>query len=125
MPNLATVKDYRVIIVALTMSKNLKHHPTIEELAQSVNLNVNQLELLFKEELQCCPSQYLSQLRLEKACFLLVNTELRVCQIMRQVGFQPTRLFFSNFSRNFRLYAKGISSKITDVTCYIQFTTQR
>ncbi len=97
MPELATVKDHRVITVASTMAKNLKHHPRIEELANSVNLSINQLELLFREEFNCCPTQYISHLRMEKACFLLANTELRVCQIMRQVGFSQPGYFSATF----------------------------
>ena len=97
MPDLASVKDYRVITVALAMAKNLKHHSTIEELAHSVNLSVNQLELLFKEEFKCCPMQYLSRLRLQEACHLLITTESRVFQIMKKVGFTQTGYFSATF----------------------------
>ena len=97
MPDLASVKDYRVVTVALAMAKNLKHQPTIEELAHSVNLSVNQLEVLFKGELKHCPKQYLARLRMDRACFLLVNTELRVSQIMVKVGFKQTGYFSATF----------------------------
>ena len=119
MPDLASVKDHRVVTVATAMAANLKHHPTIEELAQSVNLSVNQLEVLFKKELKHCPMQYLSRLRLDRACFLLVNTELRVIQIMGKVGFTQTGYFSATFRtatgyspKEFRRRAKSSEFKL-------------
>ncbi len=82
----------------MAMGENLKQHHSIESLAQGVNLSVNQLECLFKHELGCSPSYYVMRLRLMRACVLLETTELRVCQVMRQVGFtQP-----GHFSATFR-----------------------
>jgi transcriptional regulator GlxA family with amidase domain len=101
MPDLASVSDHRVVTVALAMAANLKHHSTIEVLAHSVNLGVNQLELLFRTEFKCSPMHYLSRLRLNHACFLLVNTELRVSKIMLKVGFTQPGYFSATFSTAF------------------------
>ena len=97
MPDLASVKDYRVVTVALAMAKNLKQPPKIEKLALQVNLSVSQLELLFKEEFKCCPVQYLSRLRLAEACHLLITTESQVYKIMNNVGFTQTGYFSATF----------------------------
>ncbi len=97
MPDLASVKDYRVVTVALAMAKNLKQPPKIEKLALRVNLSVSQLELLFKEEFKCCPVQYLSRLRLAEACHLLITTESQVYKIMNNVGFTQTGYFSATF----------------------------
>jgi transcriptional regulator GlxA family with amidase domain len=93
--------DHRVAAVVQAMAENLKQNPSIEELAQRVNLSVNRLELLFKQEFDCSPLQYLTRLRLTQACTLLETTELRVCQIMRQVGFTQTGYFSAIFRAAF------------------------
>lgn len=80
------------------MLADLQSQPSIEKLANSVNLSASHLLKLFKTEVGVSPVQYLRLLRLEKARELLEETFLQVSQIGFEVG-MPDQ---SHFTRDFK-----------------------
>lgn len=71
-------------------------------LAKAAALHPDHFTRQFKEHLRVSPMQYLAQLRISQAMFLLTHTHQRIGQIAHQVGFEDAL----HFSRVFRQHAK-------------------
>lgn len=55
---------------------------------------------VFKASQGLSPSQYLSQLRLEKALYLVLNTQISITEIARECGYANGNYFAKVFARN-------------------------
>lgn len=91
--------DKRVESAQAFMEENLSRRLRLAELAQSVNLSPSHLRQLFKSETGLAPTQYLMELRMRQAKFLLENTFLRIKEIMHQVGVRDKSHFVKSFKR--------------------------
>ncbi len=67
-------------------------------MARWANLSGPRLQSLFKKETKLTPIQFLTHHRLEKAKELLENTNLKVREVIAEVGFFDP----SHFSREFK-----------------------
>lgn len=92
----------------LTISKTLEiiHNEfnrdlTLEELAERVFLSPNYLSILFKKEMKIGLNKYLNNFRLEKACSLLLNSNMKVIDIAKYIGFDNPSYFNRLFKNNF------------------------
>lgn len=74
---------------------------TLEELAERVFLSANYLSILFKKEMKIGLNKYLNQYRLEKACNLLLNSNMKVVDIAKYVGFENPSYFNRIFKNHF------------------------
>ncbi|AWB66659.1 AraC family transcriptional regulator [Saccharobesus litoralis] len=73
---------------------------TIEQLAELVHVSVSALERRFKKHLKKTPWQFLTEVRLENARRLLVETDLPISQIGYDSGFSD----HSYFAKQFKLF---------------------
>ena len=90
--------DPRVEKIEQLMRDNLQREWSLSELAQVVNLSVWRLSHIFASEVGISPIQYLRQLRMERAKYLLDTSFLRVKEIAHQVGLNDE----SHFTRDFK-----------------------
>ncbi|GHF78848.1 AraC family transcriptional regulator [Thalassotalea marina] len=87
------------------------HRPfTIEELAEVAHLSVSALERRFKKHLKKTPKQFITQLRLEKARRLLVETNIAIADVGERAGFAD----HSYFSKQFKLMFGKLPSEFRD-----------
>ncbi len=98
------VTERRIKKVIQLMRKELPQPITLTSLAVAAELSPRQLSRLFKIETNYATMHYLHLLRLEKACFLLANSWLRIKEICQQAGFADE----SNFDHKFK-QCKGCS----------------
>lgn len=70
----------------------------IADVAEAVGVHANYLANIFQEKYHVTPKQYLSNLRIKKACKLLLDTDHPVYIIANSVGFTD-QLAFSKFFR--------------------------
>ncbi|MBQ3028402.1 MAG: helix-turn-helix domain-containing protein [Lachnospiraceae bacterium] len=77
---------------------------TVEHLADSLNVERSYLYRLFMEHCGISPQQYLTEIRMERACELLLTTELSVQAVACSVGYKDA-LYFSRVFRK----RKGIT----------------
>ncbi|WP_166417868.1 GlxA family transcriptional regulator [Cochlodiniinecator piscidefendens] len=84
-------------ILAL-METNLEEPLRPGDLAQTVNISTRQLERLFRRYLQSTPKKYYTDLRLQRAQHLLLQTNMSVMNVGLACGFNSA----SHFSRLFR-----------------------
>ncbi len=70
------------------------------ELAAKVSLSVSQFNRQFRKKFHTTPRAYLTNVRLNAACHLLVTTNLPIADISRQTGFYDQSHFSNQFVRH-------------------------
>ena len=71
----------------------------VKEVAESVGLNQAYLQTLFSTHFGCGVMAYANRLRIEKACFLLKNSELSITDIACETGYNSRQQFGYSFHR--------------------------
>lgn len=79
------------------METNYPYPLTVTDIAQAVGLEQSYLSVLFKEKTRFSPYRYLTQLRIQKACQLLLSHDCSISEVSYLVGLEP-----HNFSRIFK-----------------------
>ena len=87
-------------IVAL-METNLEEPLRPSDLAQTVNISTRQLERLFRRYLKATPKRYYTDLRLQHARLLLLQTNYSVLDVALSCGFNSASLFSRRFRERF------------------------
>lgn len=83
----------KLLDIVSLMESNLEEPLSMDELAGFVALSRRQLERLFQKHLQCSPSRYYLQLRLNRARQLLKQTKMSIVEIAISCGFVSTPHF--------------------------------
>lgn len=93
------------------MKDNMQSKISIENLANHVHLSVSHFCLLFKKKTSHSPIDYLTFLRMQKACSLLDFTSLKINEIAPLVGYEDayyfTRVFKKVMKKSPLLYRKS------------------
>lgn len=70
-------------------------------IAQTMNYSQSYLTKIFLQEYDCTPMKYLNQIRLQKACHLLLHSpELTINQIAELTGYEDQGYFSRTFKKN-------------------------
>lgn len=91
--------DRRIELLIAKMESDTAAAWNVTNLAALVNLSPSRLRHLFKEEIGTTPANYLKNLRLRRAEFLLSTTFLSVKEIVTQVGLGSGSHFVREFKR--------------------------
>lgn len=81
------------------MEANIEEPMALDELSQHIGLSRRQLERLFKKYLNCVPTRYYLQIRLERARQLLLQTSMPIVDTALACGF----ISAPHFSKCYRL----------------------
>ncbi|MGH2644749.1 MAG: AraC family transcriptional regulator, partial [Chitinophagaceae bacterium] len=90
----------------LLMKENLDKNLNLFEICRMMNLSVSHLSSLFKEKMHDSPYNYYIFLKIQRACYLLWNTQLNIKTIAAQLGYDDPY----HFSRTFK-NIMGLSPK--------------
>jgi AraC-like DNA-binding protein/quercetin dioxygenase-like cupin family protein len=90
--------EQRVDETIAFMRHNLGQPCTLSDLARIACMSPTHYSNVFKRRQGCSPLQYLNRLKIQKACELLVSTNLQIQQVAHSLGFDDP--FY--FSRVFR-----------------------
>ncbi|MDF9840834.1 MULTISPECIES: helix-turn-helix domain-containing protein [unclassified Paenibacillus] len=82
------------------MEEHLQHNIGLQDIAAHVNLGVSSVSTIFKEETGTTLYDYLTGLRIEKACELLQGSSLKVAEIAQLVGYQNENSFIRVFRKS-------------------------
>lgn len=82
------------------INEHLAEKLTLQHISDTFFLNRNYICNLFKKELNCTFSQYLTDLRLKKACALLTKTSMTITEISMQCGFSDEFYFNKVFKKS-------------------------
>ena len=83
------------------IQEHFASHLSVEELASACNLSVSALERRFKKHLKKTPRQYITEVKLEHARRLLMETEKSIGAIALETGFADHSHFTRTFSKHF------------------------
>ncbi len=92
--------DKRVAAAKVFLEQKLHEKISMEQLSRQAHISPRQLSELFRNSLGVTPQQYLLELRMRRAGYLLTQTSLSIQQIAEQVGYSH----LSSFSDRFRRY---------------------
>ncbi|WP_019914181.1 helix-turn-helix domain-containing protein [Paenibacillus sp. HW567] len=81
------------------MESHLQENIGLQDIAAHVNLGVSSVSTIFKEETGTTVYDYLTNLRIDKACELLQDSSLRIADIALQVGYQNENSFIRAFRK--------------------------
>jgi AraC-like DNA-binding protein len=108
--------DPRVEKIKQLMREHVHREWSLLELAQAVNLSVWRLSHIFASEVGKSPMQYLRQLRMERAKYLLETSFLSVKEIAHEVGLKDGSHFVRDFKKTYgdaptryRLRSRGVN----------------
>ena len=72
---------------------------SLESIADSLNFSMGYLSRIFKKRTGITIAEHIHNLRIQKACHLLSNTNIPVKDIISKIGYND----HSNFTRSFKL----------------------
>jgi Response regulator containing CheY-like receiver domain and AraC-type DNA-binding domain len=78
---------------------HLHENITVKEMAHAVHLNATYLSVLFKKEMGVTISDYLQQIRIERAKELLRDHDAKVYEVAERVGYQTSSYFTQQFKK--------------------------
>jgi len=74
---------------------------TIRDLALEFHVSPSYLQRLFKHQTGVCMGEWLNELRLQRAAYLLANSYMSVKEIAHTVGYEHASSFIRAFERRF------------------------
>lgn len=88
------------------IEENYYNKLSLSRVAEVVNVSKNYLSTLFKSECQQTLTEYIHQVRMQKAEFLLKSSNKTISEIAFQVGYQTYRDFYRNFVKSKKISPK-------------------
>ena len=83
-----------------TMLSHYAQPLSVADLAKKAALSASQFSRLFKKKFHTTPRSYLTNVRMNAACHLLVSTELPISEIALQTGFYDQSHLSNQFTRH-------------------------
>ena len=95
----------RVLRTIRFMREHLSRPISLEELAQTANLSIPHYSAMFKRQMNCSPVEFLTRLRLQKACERIESSNDTIAEIGYAVGFSDPLYFSRVFRRHMSVTA--------------------
>ena len=83
----------------LFIEQNYPYAITVNDVAKHISIDRSYLHRLFKQYLNQSPQEFLLNIKIEKSCFLLTNSSLKIGDIARSVGYKDVLLFSKIFKK--------------------------
>ena len=92
-------KGYGMLVVKTMqyIEKNYGHPITLEEIAAHLHVTSEYLSMLFGKEVGETYTSYLKRFRIEKAKYLLLNSELKIEEVSQAIGYYNIKYFYRVF----------------------------
>lgn len=81
------------------VEKNYKDDMNLKTLSYKYNMNASYLGQIFQKEVGCSFSQYLSNMKNSKARELILNTNMKINDIAKEVGYPDASYFYRKFKQ--------------------------
>ena len=95
--------EYHVERIAEFMKENYYKKITVAEIAKKFYLNKNYIRAIFVQHIGISPKQYLQKLRMDRATFLLIETNEDISLIAKSVGYDDALLFSKMFKQYYSI----------------------
>ncbi|MGF7031797.1 AraC-like DNA-binding protein [Paenibacillus mucilaginosus] len=81
------------------MEEELSGNIGLQQIADSIRMSTSSVSSLFKQQTGCSVYEYLTRLRIDRACRLLMETDRKVGDIAPLVGYQNETSFIRSFRK--------------------------
>lgn len=95
--------EKRVQILLDYIHTHYKDKITIEELARTATISKTEVLRCFKTIVGVSPIRYLNSYRLQRATYMLVNTEISIQEIAEECGFDDNSYFSKLFNKKYHV----------------------
>ena len=94
------VKQQHVeIMLAIIDKEYMNPNLNVDEVASRLGLSTNYVRILFKETTNSSLSEYLNQVRFEKAKNILLETDIPVKKVCEKIGICNVNYFYTAFKK--------------------------
>lgn len=83
------------------VQKNYREDMNLKTLAYKYHMNASYLGQIFQKEVGCSFTQYLSTKKIEIAKELILNTNMKINDIAKEVGYPDTSYFYRKFKQHY------------------------
>lgn len=90
-----------VRLIMTEIQKNYREDMNLKTLAHKYYMNASYLGQIFQKEVGCSFAQYLSNKKMEIAKELILNTNMKISNIAKEVGYSDTSYFYRKFKQHF------------------------
>lgn len=97
------------------MNENLENKLTLNELASHFGYSESYLYRLFYKETKYAPMNYFLHLKIERACQLLRNTNMKINQVALKLGFEDPYYFSRIFKKIIGMSPKDYRNSSSDL----------
>ncbi len=98
-PDLLSTKDVLVAETIADMKLNLNQTLTVSEMAARQSISASYLTQIFKSVTGRSPMDYFIQLKMQVACKLLHNSNMKIKNVALEIGYQDP-YYFSRILKN-------------------------
>ena len=81
------------------MREHLQENLTLTQIAREAGLSESYLNAVFKECVKCAPMDYYINMKMDKACYLLCNTDMHIYQVAQYLGYDNQYYFSRAFKK--------------------------
>lgn len=82
------------------MKANLNKRITLKDVAMACNCSEANVSKLFKKSLKSAPMDYFIHMKMQEACKILLNTDLRIKEICLKLGYEDQYYFSRIFTKH-------------------------
>lgn len=94
-----TEGNYLVSAAREYMQEHLAEELNLTNVAEYIGISPSYLSTLFSQQLQCCFTDYLNQLRIDCACQYMHDKRMKIYEIAYKVGFHDEKYFSKVFRK--------------------------
>ena len=94
-----TAKSQYLNRVITYMRDHLQENLTLTRIAREAGLSESSLNAVFKECVKCAPMDYYINMKMDKACYLLCNTDMHIYQVAQYLGYDNQYYFSRAFKK--------------------------
>lgn len=94
----STMKTNTMQEILIYCAENYRNNITLRKIADDLHLSSNYISSIFSKKLKISLRDYINNMRISEAVYLLTHTEMRITEIMQECGFSNQ----STFNRTFQ-----------------------